>query len=101
MVSFGTNASGAPDHNHALWIASQMMRWDQLPESLTDAELQAMVMKVYRADVFKEAAATLDTPLQGSDMRLEKQSLAHLVDGNVFVPQRSSAYARSFEIGAK
>jgi hypothetical protein len=84
-----------------LWIASQMMRWGQLPGTLTDAELEVMVSKTYRPDIFREATTTLDAPLQGLEMRLEEQSLAHLIDGNVFVPKRPSAYARSFEIGAK
>ncbi|MDF1787419.1 MAG: ABC transporter substrate-binding protein [Verrucomicrobiales bacterium] len=101
MVTFGTNASAAPDQNHALWIATQMMRWGHLPGSLTDAELEAMVLTTYRPDIFRGAAASLKAPLQGLEMRLEEQSLAHLIDGNVFISKRPSAYARSFDISAK
>ncbi len=62
-----------PWHSHARWLLQQMLRWQQLPnQSEKDAqELEQMIQQVYRTDLYRQAASTLDLPVPGDNNKPE------------------------------
>ena len=47
-----------PWRSHAIWIATQMLRWGELEKPL---DLRAEAARIYRADLYRAAAAELDS----------------------------------------
>jgi ABC-type nitrate/sulfonate/bicarbonate transport system substrate-binding protein len=57
-----------PWRSHALWFASQMLRWGQIgPE----VDLPALAQRVYRPEAWREAAADLGLPVPLVDEKVE------------------------------
>ena len=98
-----------PYPSDAIWYLSQMRRWGQIPEPKSDDWYMETAAKVYRADIYKEAARTLieDGTLKAEDFPdLDAENFARphqgeLIDGVAFTPREPNAYIDSFEIGLK
>ncbi len=98
-----------PYPSDAIWYLSQMRRWGQIPEPKSDDWYMETAAKVYRADIYKKAAATLieDDTLSAEDfpdMNAENFVRPHqgeLIDGVAFTPREPNAYIDSFDIGLK
>ncbi len=65
---FHRYAANFPWRSHALWILSQMVRWGQISEPL---ELRAIAERVYRPDLFREAAAPGGMAVPAADWKWE------------------------------
>jgi two-component system, oxyanion-binding sensor len=78
-----------PRRSHAMWIATQMLRWGDLEKPL---DLRAAASDVYRADLYRAAARDLGLDASGADEEVE------LIGGARFDPARAAEYATGFEI---
>ena len=76
FVTFHRYAANFPWQSHAVWFMTQMVRWGQITEQKPDAWYAETAEKIYRPDVYREAAAMLvaegkatasDFPDEGTD----------------------------------
>lgn len=89
-IVFQRDGAAAPQPMHAAWIVSQMLRWGQLGP---DADIPAAVARVYRSDLYDQAARALDLPAAAA-----LQNGGGFFDGRVFQPAEASAYAASLPL---
>ncbi|MEX2475094.1 CmpA/NrtA family ABC transporter substrate-binding protein [Marinobacter sp.] len=98
-----------PYPSDAIWYLSQMRRWGQIPEPKSDDWYMETAAKVYRADIYNEAARTLieDGTLKAEDFpdldaeNFTRPHQGELIDGVDFTPRQPNAYIDSFDIGLK
>lgn len=97
-IVFHRDAAGLPRREHGLWFLSQMTRWGQIG---AEHDLQALVDRVYRPDLYREAALSLGPILEPALAFADAAGSveARLFDGLAFDPQAARAYAASFAIG--
>ncbi|MEO5774042.1 MAG: CmpA/NrtA family ABC transporter substrate-binding protein [Sphingomicrobium sp.] len=107
------HASNFPWRSQALWIYSQLARWDYLEPS---ADAEAAASHVFRSDIYRRALAGGATPLPGASLKLEgslsgewpvasdtgKLSLGpdRFFDGEVFDPSAVGDYVQRFKAQA-
>jgi nitrate/nitrite transport system substrate-binding protein len=65
---FHRYAANFPWRSHAEWIITQMYRWGQI-DQLTD--IQALANRIYRPDIYREAAKALGMPAPTVDHKPE------------------------------
>ncbi|MEE4379580.1 MAG: CmpA/NrtA family ABC transporter substrate-binding protein [Candidatus Competibacteraceae bacterium] len=65
---FHRYAANYPWTSHALWFLTQMYRWGQLRTAL---DLHAVARRVYRADIYRAVADSLNIPCPVSDLKTE------------------------------
>ncbi len=98
-----------PWRSQALWIYSQMVRWNYLEAS---PAAEAAASRVFRSDLYRRALAGGRTPLPGASMKVEgsldeplpvgsdRGTLTlgpdRFFDGRVFDPMRIAEYLASF-----
>jgi len=98
-----------PYPSDAIWYLSQMRRWGQIPEPKSDDWYMKTAAKVYRGDLYAQAAQSLidDGLLAASDFpnfseeNFERPFQGALIDGVPFTPKTPNAYIDRFEIGLK
>jgi ABC-type nitrate/sulfonate/bicarbonate transport system substrate-binding protein len=96
-IVFHRNAAGLPRREHALWFLSQMVRWGQVEP---DLDLDVVADRVYRPDLFREAALSLGPVLEPAMVFADAAPVASdLFDGVSFDPSDARRYAASFAIG--
>ncbi|WP_426043567.1 CmpA/NrtA family ABC transporter substrate-binding protein [Caulobacter sp. DWR3-1-2] len=96
-IVFHRGAAGLPRREHALWFLSQMVRWAQVAD---DLDLAAVADRVYRPDLFREAALSIG-PILGPAQAFEDGAAsvpAALFDGVSFDPGDARGYAAGFAI---
>jgi nitrate/nitrite transport system substrate-binding protein len=94
IMKFWRDYASFPFKSHDLWFIAENMRWGKL-ETNTDA--RALVDKVNRADLWREAAKTLGvatSDIPTSDSRGKET----FFDGKVFDPDNPQAYLASLPI---
>lgn len=110
FVLFSREATSFPWRSQALWIYSQLVRWNMVEPS---AETEAKAAAVFRPDVYRRALAGGDLPMPGASMKLEGALGAPLgvgsrkgdltlgpdrfFDGRVFDPERIGDYLAAFD----
>ncbi|MCA0357466.1 MAG: ABC transporter substrate-binding protein [Proteobacteria bacterium] len=96
-IVFHRQGAGLPRVEHGLWLVSQMIRWGQVAP---DIDPEALVRRVYRPDLYRAAALSLDPRLESARSLDEAaQPLeARLFDRRPFDPSAPLAYASAFEI---
>ena len=94
MLFWDSNAS-FPYKSHDTWFVTEDMRWGYLP---ANTDIDALVNKVNRADLWKEAAAAIgqQAAIPASDSR----GMETFFDGVVFDPENPKAYLDSLKIKA-
>jgi NitT/TauT family transport system ATP-binding protein/nitrate/nitrite transport system substrate-binding protein len=88
---FQRDAANAPLPAHAAWQLSQMMRWGQAPHEI---DVRAVAERVYRLDLYNQAAADLGWTPAGAPPAVEG-----FADGHVFHLDDARAYAQRFALG--
>jgi nitrate/nitrite transport system substrate-binding protein len=91
LHAFHSGDANFPWRSHAMWIATQMLRWGQLEKPL---DLRAAAARVYRADLYREAARELGLRAPSEDEKSES------CGGVTFEPARAAEYAASFAIAS-
>ena len=94
MLFWSENAS-FPYKSHDKWFVTEDMRWGYLP---TNTDIDALVNKVNRADLWKDAAKAIgqQAAIPASDSRGKET----FFDGVVFDPENPKAYLDSLKIKA-
>ena len=96
-----------PYYSDAIWYLTQMRRWGQIPEHKSDDWYFETAMKVYRPDVYLEAAKMLveeghvkkeDFPWDSDGFRGPQE---HFIDNIVFDGAKPNEYLSKFSIGLK
>ncbi len=96
-----------PYYSDAVWYLTQMRRWGQIGEAKSDAWYDEVARKVYRPDIYLEAARLLveeglakqeDFPWEASGYR---EPTGDFIDGFTFDGHKPNAYLEQFPIGLK
>jgi nitrate/nitrite transport system substrate-binding protein len=96
-----------PYYSDAVWYLTQMRRWGQLTEGRPDAWYHDVARKVYRPDVYLQAARALvedglaseqDFPWDTDGYRAPQ---GDFIDGIVYNGRKPNAYLDSLAIGLK
>jgi nitrate/nitrite transport system substrate-binding protein len=99
-----------PYASDAVWYLSQMRRWGQIPEAKPDHWYLETARKVFRADIYRQAAEALiadglmqasDFPDFASETGIRPVSHTTFIDGARFDGRQPNAYLEQFEIGLK
>ena len=98
-----------PYPSDAIWYLSQMRRWGQIAEPKPDNWYMETAAKVYRGDIYAQAARSLidDGLMAASNFpdftgeNFERPFQGKLIDGVPFTPREPNAYIDRFEIGLK
>jgi NitT/TauT family transport system ATP-binding protein/nitrate/nitrite transport system substrate-binding protein len=89
-TSFQAGQANAPLPVQAGWLLSQMIRWGQAPR---DLDVPAIAARVYRLDLYNQAAAALGWPPAEAPATAEG-----FADGGVFRLDHARAYAEGFAL---
>jgi nitrate/nitrite transport system substrate-binding protein len=95
-----------PYYSDAVWFLTQMRRWGQIPEAKPDSWYHEAAKRVYRPDVWREAAMRLvaEGKLRAADIP-QTDGFAPLdrafIDGIAYDGRTPNAYLRSLAIGLK
>jgi len=96
-----------PYYSDAVWYLTQMRRWGQIDEGRDDAWYDGVARKVYRPDIYLEAAKLLvDEGMAGSedfpwDTDGYREPTSAFLDGVTYDGRRPNAYIDSLGIGLK
>jgi nitrate/nitrite transport system substrate-binding protein len=92
---FWASEASFPFKSHDTWFVTEDMRWGYLP---ADTDINALVNKVNRADLWKDAAKAIGMAkdIPASDSRGKET----FFDGVVFDPENPKAYLDSLKIKA-
>jgi len=107
-VFFRYNAT-YPYYSDAIWYLTQMRRWGQISEYKPDSWYKDIAKKVYRPDIYAEAAKELiaEGKVKAKDFPdLENESgfrkpQKHFIDNIVYDGNKPNAYLTKFKIGLK
>ena len=107
-VFFRYNAT-YPFYSDAIWYLTQMRRWGQIPEAKSDSWYDEIAKKVYKPEIYLEAARHLvdeglaneaDFPWD-SDGYKAPTPAADIIDGIPYDARSPNAYLDSLPIGLK
>jgi nitrate/nitrite transport system substrate-binding protein len=98
-----------PFYSDAVWYLTQMRRWGQIPEAKPDAWYMEMAKKIYRPDIYAQAAKELiaEGKLKASDFpdfakeSGFKSAQKGFIDGIVYDGRKPNEYLTKFKIGLK
>ncbi|MEC3948706.1 CmpA/NrtA family ABC transporter substrate-binding protein [Sphingobium sp. HWE2-09] len=112
FMLFSREATPFPWRSQALWIYSQLVRWNMVSH---DAATAAQAAAVFRPDVYRRALAQSDVAMPGASMKLEGAVDLPLAvgsrrgeltlgpdrffDGRVFDPEKIEDYLAGFAAG--
>ncbi|MCW8828639.1 MAG: nitrate ABC transporter substrate-binding protein, partial [Gammaproteobacteria bacterium] len=107
-VFFRYNAT-YPFYSDAVWYLTQMRRWGQVAEQKPDSWYMDIAKKVYRPDIYSEAASELIAEGKMSagefpDFAKEdgfRAPQTHFIDGITYDGHKPNDYLKNFDIGLK
>jgi nitrate/nitrite transport system substrate-binding protein len=94
IMKFWSDHASYPYRSHDLWFVTEDQRWRYLP---ADLDTKALIAKVNREDLWREAAKTIGVPadqMPASSSRGKET----FFDGKVFDPENPAAYLASLAI---
>ncbi|MCV2402317.1 ABC transporter substrate-binding protein [Marinomonas sp. C2222] len=107
-VFFRYNAT-YPYYSDAIWYLTQMRRWGQIAEPKSDEWFMETAKKVYRPDIYAQAAQSLieEGLMDASEFPNFdtedgfKPATSDFIDGVTYDGKRPNDYLKSFKIGLK
>jgi len=105
---FHRHHASYPWYSDAIWFLTQMRRWGQIPDDHPDDWYFEMARKIYKPEIYREAAALLieegkfakdDFPPEETDGF--RPATDAFIDGKTYDGKQPNAYIESFEIGLK
>jgi len=96
-----------PYYSDAIWYLSQMRRWGQIAESKPDSWYNDVAKKVYRPDIYLQAAKMLvdEGKAKKSDFPWDidgyRAPQTEFIDGIVYDGHKPNDYLKQFPIGLK
>jgi len=104
---FFRDQAAHPFYSDAVWSLTQMRRWGQIVEAKPDAWYQETAKKVYRPDLYLQAAKLLleEGKARKEDFAWDSSGYLPpskaLIDGIEFDANQPNAYLAKFDIGLK
>lgn len=104
---FFKNHATYPFYSDAIWYLTQMRRWGQVAESKPDSWYFETAKKVYRPDIYLQAAKALiaDGKAKEADFPMKsdgfKGAQSGFIDGIVYDGRKPNDYLNKFKIGLK
>lgn len=96
-----------PFYSDAIWYLTQMRRWGQIPDTKPDSWYKEIAKKVYKPEVFLEAAKMLvkEGKISKADIPWDtdgfKAPQTEFIDNITFNGKEPNAYLANFPIGLK
>jgi nitrate/nitrite transport system substrate-binding protein len=96
-----------PFYSDAIWYLTQMRRWGQIPEGKPDSWYLETAKKVYRPDIYLQAAKLLleEGKIKKEDVPWDtdgfKPATSDFIDGLEYDGRKPNAYIEKFTIGLK
>jgi nitrate/nitrite transport system substrate-binding protein len=99
-----------PYYSDAIWYLTQMRRWGQIPEAKSDKWYLDTAKKVFRPEIYRQAAEALiaegkmnasDFPDFSTETGFRPVSATTFIDGIEFDARKPNAYLEKFPIGLK
>ncbi|MGV3483278.1 MAG: CmpA/NrtA family ABC transporter substrate-binding protein [Planctomycetaceae bacterium] len=97
-----------PHYSDCIWFLTQMRRWGQVAESKPASWYEATAKKIYKPEIYKQAAGLLleEGKASTADFPSDKYDgyrpvTSDFIDGKAFNAREPIAYINSFEIGNK
>lgn len=99
-----------PYYSDAIWYLTQMRRWGQIPEHKPDSWYREIAQKVYRPDIYRQAAEALiaegkmskaDFPDFDTETGFRPVSHTRFIDGIPYDGRKPNAYLEQMKIGLK
>jgi nitrate/nitrite transport system substrate-binding protein len=94
MMRFWDNHASYPFQSHDLWFLTENQRWGYQP---MDLDTKALIAKVNREDMWKDAAKALGVP-DAQIPASTSRGTETFFDGKVFDPENPKAYLDSLAI---
>lgn len=94
QMKFWQDHASYPFHSHDSWFVTENIRWGKFAP---DTDVKALVAKVNREDIWREAAKDLGVADLPASKSRGKETF---FDGKVFDPENPSAYLESLSIKA-
>lgn len=93
---FANYYAAYPFYSHGMWFITQMYRWGQLNKAV---DMKEVIEKVYRPDLFAEAAKEVNYSLPPSPWKVDGvDEYNKFMDGKVYDPNKAVDYIYSFEV---
>jgi nitrate/nitrite transport system substrate-binding protein len=95
-----------PFYSDCIWFLTQMRRWGQIPAAKADDWYVETAKKIYRPDLFRQAAKLLiaEGKMPAADLPDTdgfKPADRNFIDGVTFDAHQPNAYLRAFKVGLK
>ncbi|XLQ11737.1 MAG: ABC transporter substrate-binding protein [cyanobacterium endosymbiont of Epithemia adnata isolate EadnSB Bon19] len=93
-----------PDHanypwrSHAVWLLTQMIRWNQLETTSYPKDADRILDRIYPISIYKEVAKVLNIRIPSELMKSEPTNV--FIDGRPFDPSQPLVYLNQFSIRA-
>ncbi len=93
---FANYYAAYPFYSHGMWFITQMYRWGQLDKAV---DMKKVIEKVYRPDLFAEAAKEVNYSLPPSPWKIDGvDEYNKFMDGKVYDPNKAVEYIYSFDV---
>ncbi|UPT77875.1 ABC transporter substrate-binding protein [Sulfurovum sp. XGS-02] len=93
---FANYYAAYPFYSHGMWFITQMYRWGQLDKAV---DMKEVIEKVYRPDLFAEAAKEVNYSLPPSPWKVDGvDEYNKFMDGKVYDPNKAVEYIYSFDV---
>ncbi len=93
-MKFWRDNASYPYQSHDLWFLTEEIRWGYLP---TDTDTKALIQKVNREDLWREAAKAMGVPAAQIPTTTSR-GVETFFDGVAFDPQNPQAYLNSLDL---
>ena len=94
LMKFWADNASYPYKSHDLWFLTEDIRWGYLP---ADTDTKALVDKVNREDIWREAAEAIGVPASEIPTSTSR-GVETFFDGKTFDPENPAAYLDSLDI---
>jgi nitrate/nitrite transport system substrate-binding protein len=88
-----------PWRSHAVWLLTQMIRWNQIEQKEYPKDADKILNKIYPVAIYEEVAKALKIELPKDKMK--KEAATAFIDKREFDPSQPVAYLNQFELRAE
>jgi nitrate/nitrite transport system substrate-binding protein len=92
------NHANYPWRSHAVWLLTQMVRWQQLGLKTYPKNADYVIDKAYPVALYEEVAQSLDIELPSDRNKVEPSTV--FIDHREFDPSQPDTYLKQFELRA-